>query len=213
MNHREEALGSAWTESAANLVRPRFWLTGIAFLAAYLALNVITVRYQFEALGITLWSPDDGLTVLLLIEGVEFFPFVLAGAVLADVLVSHVQHSFYVTVLAEFRLVSRLCGHRGRVARCPQVQPEAERSGRCPRDAGGRAGRRHPELVDLLRRPLSGRLIARGSVYLRAAPFLDRRRGRNHCSPCGRDGGVLGFIQNPLGLAERRYAQLVGVHC
>ena len=104
MNHREEALGSAWTESAANLVRPRFWLTGIAFLAAYLALNVITVRYQFEALGITLWSPDDGLTVLLLIEGVEFFPFVLAGAVLADVLVSHVQHSFYVAVLAESAL-------------------------------------------------------------------------------------------------------------
>ena len=104
MNHREEALDSAWTESAANLVRPRFWLTGIAFLAAYLALNVITVRYQFEALGITLWSPDDGLTVLLLIEGVEFFPFVLAGAVLADVLVSHVQHSFYVTILAESAL-------------------------------------------------------------------------------------------------------------
>ncbi|MGA8446025.1 MAG: ATP-binding protein [Roseiarcus sp.] len=87
-----------------NLVRPRFWLTGIAFLAAYLALNVLTVRYQFEALGITLWSPDNGLTVLLLIEGVEFFPFVLAGAVLADVLVSHVQHSFYVTVLAESAL-------------------------------------------------------------------------------------------------------------
>jgi two-component system, LuxR family, sensor kinase FixL len=104
LNHREEALGSAWTELAANLVRPRFWLTGLAFLAAYLALNVITVRYQFEALGITLWSPDDGLTVLLLIEGVEFFPFVLAGAVLADVLVSHVQHSFYVTVLAESAL-------------------------------------------------------------------------------------------------------------
>ncbi len=104
MNHREEALDSAWTESAANLVRPRFWLTGIAYLAAYLALNVITVRYQFEALGITLWSPDDGLTVLLLIEGVEFFPFVLAGAVLADVLVSHVQHSFYVAVLAESAL-------------------------------------------------------------------------------------------------------------
>jgi signal transduction histidine kinase len=104
LNHREEALDSAWTESAANLVRPRFWLTGIAFLAAYLALNVITVRYQFEALGITLWSPDDGLTVLLLIEGVEFFPFVLAGAVLADVLVSHVQHSFYVTILAESAL-------------------------------------------------------------------------------------------------------------
>ncbi len=101
MNHRQEALGFAWTESAPNLHRPRFWLTGIAFLAAYLALNVMTVRYQFEALGITLWSPDDGLTVLLLMEGVRFFPFVLVGAVLADVLISHVHHSFYVTVLAE----------------------------------------------------------------------------------------------------------------
>jgi two-component system, LuxR family, sensor kinase FixL len=101
LNHREQALGSAWTESAASLVRPRYWLTGIAFVAAYLALNVMTARYQFEALGITLWSPDDGLTVLLLMEGVEYFPFVLAGAVLADILISHVHHSFYVTVLAE----------------------------------------------------------------------------------------------------------------
>jgi two-component system, LuxR family, sensor kinase FixL len=101
LSHREEALGFAWTESAANLHRPRFWLIGVAFLAAYLALNILTARYQFEALGITLWSPDDGLTVLLLMEGVEFFPFVLVGAVLADVLISHVQHSFYVTILVE----------------------------------------------------------------------------------------------------------------
>ena len=99
MSPREQPLGFASTESAAKLLGPRFWLTGIAFLAAYLALNVITARYQFEALGITLWSPDDGLIVLLLMEGVEFFPFVLAGGVLADVLISHVQHSFYVTVL------------------------------------------------------------------------------------------------------------------
>jgi hypothetical protein len=61
----------------------------------------MTARYQFEALGITLWSPDDGLTVLLLMEGVKFLPVVLAGAVLADVLISHVHHSFYVTVLTE----------------------------------------------------------------------------------------------------------------
>ena len=101
MSRREDALRLAWTDGAASLHSPRFWLTGIAFLAAYLALNVVTVRYQFEALGITLWSPDDGLTVLLLMEGVEYFPFVLAGAVIADVLISHVQHSFLVTVLVE----------------------------------------------------------------------------------------------------------------
>jgi signal transduction histidine kinase len=39
--------------------------------------------------------------VLLLMEGVEFFPFVLVGAMLADVLISHVQYSFYVTILVE----------------------------------------------------------------------------------------------------------------
>ena len=101
MSYREEALGSARTDSAANPGGPRFWLTGMAFLAAYLALNAITTRYQFKAVGITLWSPDDGLAVLLLTEAARFFPFVLAGAVLADVLISHVHHSFYVTVLAE----------------------------------------------------------------------------------------------------------------
>jgi two-component system, LuxR family, sensor kinase FixL len=102
LNHREQALRSAWMEGAANLGGPRFWLTGIVFLAVYLAVNVVTVRYQFEALGITLWSPDNGLAVLLLMRGAKFIPFVFAGAVLADVLISHVQHSLYVTVLAEF---------------------------------------------------------------------------------------------------------------
>jgi integral membrane sensor domain MASE1 len=110
LSHREETLESAWTESAASLVRTRFWLAGIAFLAAYLALNVATARYQFESFGITLWSPDNGLAALLLTEGVIFLPFVLAGAVLADVLISHVQHSFYATVLAESALTFGYAG-------------------------------------------------------------------------------------------------------
>ena len=104
MNHREETPGSAWTDAAENLVRPRFWLTGVAFLAAYLALNVMTARYQFHGLGITLWSPDDGLSVLVLMEGVRYLPFVLAGAILADVLVSHVHQSFHTIILSESAL-------------------------------------------------------------------------------------------------------------
>lgn len=104
MNHREEAPGSAWADAAESLIRPRFWLIGIAFLAAYLGLNVMTARYQFQALGITLWSPDDGLAVLVLMEGVKFLPFVLAGAMLADVLVSQVHHNFHIVILAESAL-------------------------------------------------------------------------------------------------------------
>ena len=85
----------------SNLATSKFWLTGIAFLAAYLFLNILTVRYQFHDLGITLWSPDNGLSVLLLIEGAEFAPFVLIGGILADELINNVHHSIYVTVLAE----------------------------------------------------------------------------------------------------------------
>ena len=69
-----KAPGSAWTDAAEAFLSPRFWLIGIVFLAAYLALNVMTARYQFHALGITLWSPDDGLTVLVLMEGSNSFP-------------------------------------------------------------------------------------------------------------------------------------------
>ena len=104
MKYRGEAPGSAWTDVAEAFVSPRFWLIGIAFLAAYLALNVMTARYQFHALGITLWSPDDGLSVLVLMEGVKFLPFVLAGAIMADVLISHVHQSFYTIVLSESAL-------------------------------------------------------------------------------------------------------------
>ncbi len=104
LNHREQALQPAWPFGAANFGRPPFWLTGIAFLALYLALNVMTSGYQFQEFGITLWSPDDGLAVLLLIEGTQFLPFVLAGAVLADVLISHVHHGLPVTFVAEFAL-------------------------------------------------------------------------------------------------------------
>jgi len=86
------------------LVRPKFWLIGIAFLATYLILNTVTAWYQYHGLGITLWSPDNGLSVLLLIEGAEFAPFVLVGEVLTDVLINRVHHSIYVTVLAESAL-------------------------------------------------------------------------------------------------------------
>ena len=97
MDHRELALQSAWTNGGSNLVGPKFWLTGIAFLAIYVLLNALTVRYQFRGLGITLWSPDNGLSVLLLIEGAQFAPFVLAGEVLTDALINRVHHSIYVS--------------------------------------------------------------------------------------------------------------------
>jgi two-component system, LuxR family, sensor kinase FixL len=82
----------------------RFWLTGITFLAIYLAFNMLTEWHEFDRLGITLWSPDNGLSLALLIESVAFAPFVFLGAVLADTFISGVHHSTYLTVATELLL-------------------------------------------------------------------------------------------------------------
>ena len=87
--------------SAAHL---RFWGTGAAFVAIYFAINLLTEWHDFDRLGITLWSPDDGLSLALLIESVAFAPFVLLGAVLVDLSVVGVQRHLGVTLTAELFL-------------------------------------------------------------------------------------------------------------
>ena len=68
-DQRELTLRSAWFSGRSRLTSPKFWLTGIAFLALYLACNKLTAWHQFDGLAITLWSPDNGLSLLLLAEG------------------------------------------------------------------------------------------------------------------------------------------------
>jgi two-component system, LuxR family, sensor kinase FixL len=94
----------------AGAVRPKFWRTGIAFLAIYVTLNVLTEWHEFDRLGITLWSPDNGLSLALLTESAAFAPFVFVGAVLSDVFIAGVQHGFYLTVTAEFLLTITYIG-------------------------------------------------------------------------------------------------------
>ena len=88
-----------------NSAGPKFWRTGVAFLAVYLALNLMTEWSDVDRLGITLWSPDNGLSLVLLIESVTFAPFVFLGAVVVDIFVAGVRHSVYVIVTSEFLLV------------------------------------------------------------------------------------------------------------
>lgn len=110
MAYQEIALRAAWANGRPNLVGPGYWVTGLVFLAAYFALNILTYRYQIQGLGITLWSPDDGLAVLLLMEGTKFIPFVLVGSILVDVLINKVHHSIYITILAESALTFAYTG-------------------------------------------------------------------------------------------------------
>jgi hypothetical protein len=48
MPHQELALRLTWKNGVSNLATPNYWLAGIAFLATYLVLNILTVRYEFH---------------------------------------------------------------------------------------------------------------------------------------------------------------------
>ena len=84
----------------------RYLVIATAFLIAYLAINVITNSRQFREFGITLWSPDNGLSLLLLIESTYFAPIVFLGAILSDVFINNVGHSIYIVVASELVLTS-----------------------------------------------------------------------------------------------------------
>src|SRR5262249_39635716 len=84
-----------------------FWLTGIVFLALYLAINKLTASCGLNGLGITLWSPDNGLSLLIILQGAMFAPFVFLGAVLTGTFIVGFVHNLYVTVVAE--LVLTVC--------------------------------------------------------------------------------------------------------
>ena len=110
MNSHDMPLQShrSWTGLAA--VGPKFWGTGAAFIAIYFALNLLTEWHEFDRLGITLWSPDDGLSLALLLESLAFAPFVFLAAVLVDLSIAGVHRSIGVTMAAELCLTVAYVG-------------------------------------------------------------------------------------------------------
>jgi signal transduction histidine kinase len=104
MNSHDMPLQSVRSWGGLGAAGPKFWGTGAAFVAVYFALNLLTEWHEFDRLGITLWSPDDGLSLALLIESVAFAPFVFLGAVLVDLSIPGVSRSIGVTMTAEFFL-------------------------------------------------------------------------------------------------------------
>src|SRR5215831_14089727 len=97
-------LQSLRSRGALAPANPWFWWTGAAFLVAYLALNLLTEWHEFDRLGITLWSPDDGLSLALLLESLAFAPFIFLGAVLVDISIAGVHRNVGVTMSAELSL-------------------------------------------------------------------------------------------------------------
>ena len=104
MSSHDMPLRSHRSWSGVAVFGQKFWGTGAAFIVVYFALNLLTEWHEFDRLGITLWSPDDGLSVALLLESVAFAPFVFFAAVLVDLSISGVHVSVGVNIAAELSL-------------------------------------------------------------------------------------------------------------
>jgi two-component system, LuxR family, sensor kinase FixL len=62
-----------------------YWFVGLSFVAAYVAVERATFSYQLDGLGITLWSPSAGLSLVLLMgPGLAYAPFVFAASLITD---------------------------------------------------------------------------------------------------------------------------------
>src|SRR6516164_6970353 len=110
LNSDGSPLQSLRSWGGLDLAGRKFWGTGAVFIAVYFALNLLTEWHEFDRLGITLWSPDDGLALALLMESVAFAPFVFLGAVLVDLSIAGVHRSIGVSVAAELFLTLAYVG-------------------------------------------------------------------------------------------------------
>ena len=62
-----------------------YWAWGGAFVAVYVLLERASLLYQLDGLGITLWSPSAGASLIfLLMMGVRFAPFVFVASLMTD---------------------------------------------------------------------------------------------------------------------------------
>jgi len=69
------------------------------YLVAHFALNLVTDAHAIRGTGITLWSPDNGLSVILIMRSAAFAPIVFLAQVLEDLFIAS-PHAGYATILA-----------------------------------------------------------------------------------------------------------------
>ena len=74
-----------------------------AYLVVYFALNVVTDHRSLNGSSITLWSPDDALSVMLIMESWTFAPVLWFAQIAVDLLFGHCRQSLLADVVAPRR--------------------------------------------------------------------------------------------------------------
>lgn len=82
----------------------RFLLIGLMYSAAYIAINAFTSSHSFRETAITLWSPDNGLSLLLLTESIYYTPIVLFASIFVDIFINPANYNLYAIITSEFTL-------------------------------------------------------------------------------------------------------------
>ena len=96
-------------------------------MIAYFALNAFTDRHSLAGSAVTLWSPDNALSVMLIMESWRFAPLVLLAQIGADLVFGHAPNLLAVvgaeTTLAASYLGLALTLRRGFNVRVAQMRP------------------------------------------------------------------------------------------
>jgi signal transduction histidine kinase len=81
----DDSNAAATFQRASGSAALNFWALGTAFTVSYVVIERATFVYQLDGLGITLWSPSAGMSVIfLLLAGIRFAPFVFVASVITD---------------------------------------------------------------------------------------------------------------------------------
>ena len=76
--------------------------TSAIYFIAYLAINYFTSFRQFGHSSITLWSPDNAVSLLLLTQSIAYTPVVLIASICVDLSISHANYSVTSVIASEF---------------------------------------------------------------------------------------------------------------
>ena len=93
--HRRQSLGAPYPRGAYLRLATYYFLV-------YFLINAVTTWHQFDHTTITVWSPDNGVSVLLLLESSLFTPVVLATSMFVDLFVSRSPADIFSIVMSDF---------------------------------------------------------------------------------------------------------------
>lgn len=87
-----------------------FALVSLAYLVVYFVINAVTDHRSLNGSPITLWSPDNALSVMLIMESWAYTPIVLLAQIGVDMALGHAHHSMAAVVCAETTLAAGYLG-------------------------------------------------------------------------------------------------------